>query len=191
MADEKLSAEERVFGEQVRRLREERGWSQAVLARQMIEAGIAYANPSMLSRIEAALRPVRMMEALVLSRLLQRNVESLLYPDERESVMNDFRYSFWNAELAVNDMVGRAEEAGAHQRQCAERLADLRGLFTDDDDVDPRILEQHRVLVHDIETLATADLGKLAADSVRRGLTTEGTQLRTSTLTRLVGELDG
>jgi transcriptional regulator with XRE-family HTH domain len=85
--ESKLSREEVNFASQVRRLREEFGWKQEQLVEAMREAGVGYMNKTAISRIENATRPVRMIEAVALTRLFGKTLREMTNPDGREAVL--------------------------------------------------------------------------------------------------------
>jgi transcriptional regulator with XRE-family HTH domain len=58
---------DREYGKRMKKLREERGLTQADVVRRMKDGGVSYMNASTLSRIESGLRPLRLSEADVLS----------------------------------------------------------------------------------------------------------------------------
>lgn len=67
------------FGENLRRLREEREISQSGLAREMAEKGFAF-HQTTISRIEAGERPVRLAEAIALASIVGTDIGSLTLP---------------------------------------------------------------------------------------------------------------
>ena len=76
MVDE---AAERQFGERVKALRIERGWSQERLAQQMIAAGHRW-RQNIVTRVEAGDRPIRVNEAATLARILGVPIAALFDP---------------------------------------------------------------------------------------------------------------
>jgi len=68
------------FAENVKKVREALGISQAELARQMQEAGFPGIHPTAIRRIEAQERAVKLGEAEALARLLGRPVRRMILP---------------------------------------------------------------------------------------------------------------
>ncbi|MFK0002558.1 helix-turn-helix domain-containing protein [Paenarthrobacter sp. NPDC090522] len=71
---------EKHFAENVRRLREERGWSQSELARRMVEAGWSAYNQMAISRTEKNERSVRLGEAIAIAELFDVNLSTMMSP---------------------------------------------------------------------------------------------------------------
>lgn len=67
-----------IFGANLRRMREWRGWSQSELARQMQEAGWPKYSQVAVSRTEEGSRVVRLDEAIAIARVMERRVDDLL-----------------------------------------------------------------------------------------------------------------
>ena len=70
----------RVFGANLRQLREEKGWSQSELARRMQEAGWPKYSQVAVSRTEEGTRAVRLDEAIDLAALFDANVARMISP---------------------------------------------------------------------------------------------------------------
>ena len=69
-----------VFGANMRRMREARGWSQSELARQLQERGWPKYSQVAVSRTEEDARTVRLDEAIAIARIFERRVDDLLDP---------------------------------------------------------------------------------------------------------------
>ncbi|MFJ6453776.1 helix-turn-helix domain-containing protein [Paenarthrobacter sp. NPDC091669] len=69
-----------VFGANMRRFREYRGWSQSEVARLMQEAGWPKYSQVAVSRTEEGTRTVRLDEAIAIASLFDRRVDDLLDP---------------------------------------------------------------------------------------------------------------
>lgn len=76
MADRDWQAVESDFAENIRRWRERRGLSQDALAQQMADLGFPF-HQATIYKIEKGERPVRVVEALALSALLDQNISDL------------------------------------------------------------------------------------------------------------------
>lgn len=96
-----------VFGANLRRFREYRGWSQSEVARQMQEAGWPKYSQVAVSRTEEGTRTVRLDEAMAIARLFERRVDDFLDPqavsdawarlrilmDDHSNNVTDLRYA--------------------------------------------------------------------------------------------------
>lgn len=68
------------FGQNLRSAREDRGWSQSELARQMADAGWPKYNQMTVSRTEEGRRMPRLDEAIALADRVDRSLDRLLWP---------------------------------------------------------------------------------------------------------------
>ena len=88
--------EEARFVEQMKALREARGWSQADLAAKLNELGWDYVNQMTISRTEKNDRPLRLGEARAIASVLGKTVEQMLAPDADakaiDSLFNDVEH---------------------------------------------------------------------------------------------------
>ncbi|MDV8148535.1 helix-turn-helix transcriptional regulator [Arthrobacter sp. B10-11] len=73
------------------RLREERGWSQSELARQMVEAGWPKYTQMTVSRTEKGERPIRLDEVGALADIFEVDMHRLWMPRELRSYMDSAR----------------------------------------------------------------------------------------------------
>ena len=102
--------------ETIRRLREDRGWSQGDLSDRLRDAGWAAARQTTVSRIEKGDQVVKAAELVVLARVLDTDVEALLMGTaDRRAAM-----AAWDAlESAAVALRGASWKVGA----CLDRLA--------------------------------------------------------------------
>lgn len=123
-----LQSDDERFAASVKRLREEKGWSQGELARRMSEAGFEGFHQTTISRIEKNERPVRIGEARGLAKVFDTLVGIMIAPAEQWKVVDAFGrevIALANAESAV----GHAVRDYMHQRVMAKKaLEDLRAL---------------------------------------------------------------
>lgn len=91
------------FAEQMRLLREARGWSQGELARRMVEAGFSNYSQMTVSRTEKGERPIRLAEARELAWILNTTVEEMVGEQDAEIVRR--------ALLAARDELRAARDA--------------------------------------------------------------------------------
>lgn len=82
-------ADER-FGKRVRALRENRGWSQAEMAKMLSDNGVQPMHPTTVAKIESADRSVRINEAVGIADLFEVSLDSLL--DRNTSKQRDMEY---------------------------------------------------------------------------------------------------
>lgn len=68
---------DKAFGERLRALRNADGLTLDAVCQRMRTLGVEYMNPSTLSRIETGARPVRLAEALVISRIFEVSLEAM------------------------------------------------------------------------------------------------------------------
>lgn len=83
------SDDEARFVASMKRLREQRGWSQGELARRMAESGWDGFHQTTISRIEKGERPVRLGEAKGIATLLEVPVARMLIPSEEANLLQN------------------------------------------------------------------------------------------------------
>lgn len=88
--DSPVDLEKRVI-ESLTRLREERGWSQSELARQMVEAGWPKYTQMTVSRTEKGERPIRLDEVAALADIFEVDMQRLWLPREIRSYLDSAR----------------------------------------------------------------------------------------------------
>lgn len=92
MSEELSASLGAIFGGNMKRLREMKGWSQSELARQMNEHGWPKYSQVAVSRTEDGSRIVRLDEALAIANLLDTTVNHLVSrPDSHTSWIEDLR----------------------------------------------------------------------------------------------------
>lgn len=123
-----IQSDDERFAASVKRIREEKGWSQGELARRMTEAGFEGFHQTTISRIEKNERPVRIGEARGLAKVLESLVGIMIAPAEQWKVVDNFGrevIGLADAESAV----GHAVREYMHQRVMAKKAwDDLRDL---------------------------------------------------------------
>lgn len=90
-----------VFGANVRRIRERRGWSQSELARHMKDFGWEKYSQVAVSRTEEGSRAVRLDEAMALATVLLVELKDLLVLDETVTELRERIASVSRAARAV------------------------------------------------------------------------------------------
>lgn len=115
-----MQSDDERFAASVKRLREEKGWSQGELAKRMNRAGFDGFHQTTISRIEKGDRPVRIGEARALARALGTLVGIMIAPTEEWKILDNFAKEV--QELKVADSgVGRAVVDYMHQRVMVEK----------------------------------------------------------------------
>ena len=105
-----FEAHERAFGEKIRQMRVERGWSQDDLAEKM--AGLGFnMHQTTIAKIEGAKRPLRVAELFALSTIVRVPVPAIFYMRMRGAppMLESMR-----------ERVERADEAIAHAKEQME-----------------------------------------------------------------------
>lgn len=164
--DENLLPEEQTFAQQVRLLREERGWSQSDLAQKLHDAGIEYASQSTVSRIEKGSRPVRMIEAERLASIFGRSVHMLSHPDSRDAYIVHASAIHVQARRDFVRFKEALRDAAEAQIRGKELLEHLEELFGDAADLDRGTHARLRNLQLNIRQFVSMDLIEIARDIV-------------------------
>lgn len=127
------------FAESIKRLREERGWSQGELARQLLAVGMEGFHQTTVSRIEKGERPVRLGEARALARVFDTSVDRMVAPEPREKYIRDVEELF----AKVGEDVGRLEAAVKSLTQLDMQLGEAVSTLSEVDDwADPELEER-------------------------------------------------
>lgn len=106
------------FAATMKQAREELGWSQGALAKELVAAGLEGFHQTTVSRIEKLERPVRLAEALTIASVFHRDVQSMtsytvqLQPELRgvSDDYRDFLMSRTRLELALSRLARAADE---------------------------------------------------------------------------------
>lgn len=119
------NAPEEKLGRTVRTLREARGLSQEQVAAKMTALGFSWQQTTV-ARTEAASRPIRVNEAVALSRVFQVAIDYLLEKADREQ---ELRVRITQAQIAADHAHMQAQTAAAAlaeaQRTAAEATTEL------------------------------------------------------------------
>src|ERR1700730_8509472 len=100
-------------GRALRRLRLSKGWSQEEVARRMRSYGYDF-HQTMIAKIEAAQRPLRVRELVDFAALYGVEVHELIYPSNG---------SLAEIDLEIGEVERRREAARRMARAAAEKLA--------------------------------------------------------------------
>lgn len=112
------SASQAHFRKKARRGREERGWSQAEMAKRLQEKGIDSMYPTTVAKIEAGEREVKLDEATAVADLFEMSLDELVARDSNKRREDDI--SFYLRELRDN------------ARKYAGQIADLSSTINGD-----------------------------------------------------------
>lgn len=115
-----MQSDDERFAASVKRLREERGWSQGELARRMTEAGFDDFHQTTISRIEKNKRPVRIGEARGLAKVLGTLVGIMIAPTDEWKIVDNFAKEVRDLQIADRD-VGKAVVDYMHQRVLVDK----------------------------------------------------------------------
>ncbi|MEX5259576.1 helix-turn-helix transcriptional regulator [Kocuria sp. CPCC 205263] len=92
----------RRFRENMRRIREEKGWSQGELSRRLVDSGLSVFHQTTITRIENGSRPVKLDEAGVIAEALGVTLEVMTYDSMSAAVAGMVRQaSEIRSELSV------------------------------------------------------------------------------------------
>lgn len=147
------------YGARLRAIREERSITQAQLVESLKRWGIDYMNTSTLSRIESGVRPVRLVEAQAVSRILQVSAESMIADSE---VLAFYESRARNARQRFVGFREAAVDVTQAQLQLVTYLPALRELLDGDLDADLRVAVEDTL--RNIEGYVAIDLAQEATD---------------------------
>lgn len=121
------------FGKTVRAQREQRGWSQADMAKMLSDKGIQPMHPTTVAKIEAGDRSVRINEALGIADLFEVSVDSLLgrkHLTQDEELAQRLRELHGLADRYISEI--RVMSIEVMDRVPAVGLGGIRDEFVDD-----------------------------------------------------------
>lgn len=113
---------DKAFGERLRALRNADGLTLDAVCQRMRTLGVEYMNPSTLSRIETGARPVRLAEALVISRIFGVSLEAM------NPMHDDLRIAQTLARQARDSYLGMKRAAQTFAKLCAQLVEKRDGL---------------------------------------------------------------
>ncbi len=141
------------YGERLRGLRDARDMTQAELVSAMKGRGIAYMNPSTLSRIEAGTRPVRLSEAQVIGRIFNVSVEGMTSDFE---ALAYYEMQHRRAREAFVSYRSSATEVAKWKIKLEGHLEELRGMLAESkEDELTRVLQE---LIANVENYVAIDV---------------------------------
>lgn len=118
-----LSAEQ-LAGQELKRLRNERGWSQEEVARRMTASGYDW-HQTTVGRTESAARPLRVNEAVVLATIFEVPITQLLVPaamklSDVEGEIKDTEEALAEVKKMLEEFQLKMEEFSAIQHHVTE-----------------------------------------------------------------------
>ena len=130
MADSDVGhRDEERFVASLRRLREERGWSQSELATKMREQGWASFRQTTISRLEKGEQSVRIGEARALAQLLGVSVDAMLAPSQEAHLVDPPRDDLERERRAIPAAILGLEELEASRMAMRGHLAQVSEQF--------------------------------------------------------------
>ena len=107
------------FRQSVKRLREEKGWTQNHLAEKLREAGLEDFHQITVARLENGRRAVRLGEAGVIANVLESYVWTMLIPED----------SLARASHASNEKIAQLQDEAKNLQESVLRYEDSRSRF--------------------------------------------------------------
>jgi transcriptional regulator with XRE-family HTH domain len=139
--DSSLTVEEEAFADEMRRLREDKGWSQEKLAEHVQVHGPKYVNQSTISRIEKKTRQVRLAEAQAIAHVFNRSVESMTGPSELMRTADQALRYVNAARDRFTNLKYHLEEFDEDYRTVLRNLRELAAMVPDPSHVPPVVAE--------------------------------------------------
>lgn len=123
--------DERSFVENMKRAREDRGWTQTELARRMVEAGWGSYTQMTVSRTEKFERPLRLGEARTLAEIFESRLEEMILPTDFKKEMDEFQAAIDSVHLS-HDQISEAVKLCLSNKQVLNLLTlRVQGLESD------------------------------------------------------------
>lgn len=171
--NESLTREERTFADEVKRLREERDWSQGDLVQKMQDSGIEYMTQATISRIEKKTRPLRLIEARALARIYDRSLNQMMNPDPLYLRIGILKRNHGEARKAYASMKQAASHVGEMQVAAKHDLESLNELGTASQSVDKELTREVENLRRNLRQFVELDLPAVAKQQINMGRTQE------------------
>lgn len=167
-----LSAQERSFAGELRRLRTEGGWSQEQFAERLRSFGLGHVTQSTISRIENAQRPVRLAEAQAIASVLGVPLLSMTDPDARLELLRLMEVSVKSMMRSAAEFYALGREVTYNRHTAKGTLAELDRLFADrsslDDEALSKVATMRDDLLRIIETDPGLEIGKLVRAAAKQ-----------------------
>lgn len=123
--------EESRFITAMKRHREDRGWSQGKLAREMNGMGWESFHQTTIRRIEDGERAVRLGEARALARIFGTTVGQMTAPNDIERMMSSFAEDLQNLENAERDLAGNINNLVGKTQSLEYSLTQIKDIDPD------------------------------------------------------------
>ncbi|MDR6439082.1 transcriptional regulator with XRE-family HTH domain [Paenarthrobacter nicotinovorans] len=159
--------DEECFRENMRALRERKGWSQGELSRRLIEGGWPIFHQTTISRIESGDRPIKLGEARAIARALGSNVATMVSLPVETSIVQGLAGVIGDVRVARNrlsEAYGNLAETRAKLRELVEFVEPIDLNEWQDDDLREafgKLREQAKQLLADVtaapESVETPD----------------------------------
>ena len=117
--------EEAHFIANMKRIREEQGWSQGEFAKRMKDAEWEAFHQTTVSRIEKGERPVRLGEARGIAQVLGTLVGQMILPTSGSKALRDLELTVQDASRSASILGQAAEDFIFERSMIRERLKDL------------------------------------------------------------------
>lgn len=121
----------KLFGANMKRLREKKGWLQTDLAKHLQSGGLPKYSQVAVSRTEEGNRTVRLDEALVIAKVLDVTIEQLLEPadslSKRLEIANAETNKIYSLRLELSRLAQEYEKQRMESRKILEGLLATEG----------------------------------------------------------------
>ncbi|BCW85057.1 hypothetical protein NicSoilE8_27300 [Arthrobacter sp. NicSoilE8] len=120
--------DEECFRENMRTLRERKGWSQGELSRRLIEGGWSIFHQTTISRIESGDRPIKLGEARAIARVLGSNVATMVSLPVETSIVQGLASAIGDVRVArnrISDAYEMLSESRAKLRELVDFVAPI------------------------------------------------------------------
>jgi transcriptional regulator with XRE-family HTH domain len=117
------------FGQQLKRMRDEKGWTQPQMADLLSGKGIAPMHGTTIAKIEAGVRSVRINEAVGIAELLDVSLDALLGRQRHDETTLTFALATLMG--YVTDCQRQIQEAQGTAADIGEQVDDLPEQFSD------------------------------------------------------------
>lgn len=141
------------FGQQLKRMRDEKGWTQPQMAKLLSDRGIAPMHATTIAKIEAGARSVRINEAVCIADLLDVSLDTLL--GRRRHDQTTLTFALATLMGYVTDCQRQIREAQGTAADISEQVDDLPAQFKDIPAM-PDLQRAARGLSGDLKRAATA-----------------------------------
>ena len=186
----KLSRPERNFAAEVKRLREEAGWSQTELAERLRRQDLPYVNQATVSRIENASRPVRLMEAQAISAVFRVTVAQMTDPDASDVFLGLMEINERQDRTVLVTFKDSLREVARRQVVAEHEGRTLSKMAADRSTTDPEMLHRYDNLILNRRNFAEMNLQAEARSLIEQGRKDGSSAIRSMADSRTVVHLE-